>query len=447
MPSPFDNTPFSDILGCLFIGGGPLRIESPADPEEGEGKVPSADITQLPAILVDWEGPEDPENPQNWSTLRKSFVLFQICLLTLAIYVGSAIITPAEPVFVEIYDISVQISTLALSVYVLGYGFGPLLFSPLSEMPRLGRNIPYMTSFFLFLVVTAIASRVSNYPGLIVLRFIQGFLGGPALATGGASLSDVLPFNKVPYGATCWMGATYIAPSLGPILTGFSVPATTWRWSMITVQDPSVAFINLYTALAYGIYYTYFEAFPLVYMGTYGLSTGLMGVIFLSIIVASLIGGGIYVVLVWRIYEPYTLKSGIGKPEYRLIPGRFAAAVAPTGLFLFGWTSRESIHWIVPTIGIVIFSGCLFIVFSVIIIYLPTSYPRYAASLFAANGFIRSALACGAIHFSQPLFGNLGIGRGCSVLGGLAAMCFFGIIALWHYGAQLRARSRFAETY
>ncbi|KAL4993615.1 cycloheximide resistance protein [Aspergillus recurvatus] len=483
MPSPFENTPFSDILGCLFIGGGPLRIESPAEPEEGEGK--------------------------NWSTSRKSFVLFQICLLTLAtesVYVGSAIITPAEPVFVEIYDISVQVSTLALSVYVLGYGFGPLLFSPLSEMPRLGRNIPYMTSFFLFLVVTAIASRVSNYPGLVVLRFIQGFLGGPALATGGASLSDVLPFNKVPYGATCWMGATYIAPSLGPILTGFSVPATTWRWSMyellilsggifillffclpetnaetlllrraqrlrrntgrqyrsrteikedkvsllalagrylttpfrITVQDPSVAFINLYTALAYSVYYTYFEAFPLVYMGTYGLSTGLMGVIFLSIIVASLIGGGIYVVLVWRIYEPYTLKSGIGKPEYRLIPGIFAAAVAPTGLFLFGWTSRESIHWIVPTIGIVL---------SVIIIYLPTSYPRYAASLFAANGFIRSALACGAIHFSQPLFGNLGIGRGCSVLGGLAAMCFFGIVALWHYGAQLRARSRFAETY
>lgn len=32
--------------------------------------------------LVDWDGPEDPENPQNWSTAKKSFVFFQICLLT-----------------------------------------------------------------------------------------------------------------------------------------------------------------------------------------------------------------------------------------------------------------------------------------------------------------------------------------------------------------------------
>lgn len=34
--------------------------------------------------LVDWDGPEDPENPQNWSTAKKSFVFFQICLLTFA---------------------------------------------------------------------------------------------------------------------------------------------------------------------------------------------------------------------------------------------------------------------------------------------------------------------------------------------------------------------------
>jgi DHA1 family multidrug resistance protein-like MFS transporter len=71
--------------------------------------------------LVEWYGVDDPDNPQNWSTWKKSFTFFQICLLTFAVYSGSAIITPAQPTFVEIYGISAQASSLVLSMYVLGY--------------------------------------------------------------------------------------------------------------------------------------------------------------------------------------------------------------------------------------------------------------------------------------------------------------------------------------
>lgn len=70
-----------------------------------------------------------------------------------------------------------------------------------------------------------------------------------------------------------------------------------------------------------------------------------------------------------------------------------------------------------------------------------------ALVLTALQAFMRSALACSAIHFSQPLFGNLSVAKGCSVLGGLTAACFFGMFTLWRYGAKLRSRSKFAETY
>ena len=33
-------------------------------------------------------------------------------------------------------------ASLGLALFVLGYSFGPLLFSPLSEIPVIGRNIP-----------------------------------------------------------------------------------------------------------------------------------------------------------------------------------------------------------------------------------------------------------------------------------------------------------------
>jgi DHA1 family multidrug resistance protein-like MFS transporter len=76
--------------------------------------------------------------------------------------------------------------------------------------------------------------------------------------------------------------------------------------------------------------------------------------------------------------------------------------------------------------------------------YLPLTYPQYAASLFAANDLCRSALAAGAIIFARPLYINLGIGRGVSVLGGLMVGGVIGIWLLYFYGAKLRARSRFA---
>ena len=109
-----------------------------------------------------------------------------------------------------------------------------------------------------------------------------------------------------------------------------------------------------------------------------------------------------------------------------------------------GWTSDPDIHFIVSLIGVSIFTVGIFIILQVIFLYLPLSYPQYAASLFAGNDFLRSTLAAGAIHFSYPLYRSLGIGPGVSLLAGLTCGCIVGLFVLYYYGARLRARSRFA---
>jgi DHA1 family multidrug resistance protein-like MFS transporter len=106
-------------------------LEKDASDRDGEGQStpPTKAAQQKPAAnVVGWTGPEDADNPQNWSSTKKSFVFIQICLLTFSIYSASAIITPAEPVFEEMYGITPQVSALVLSMYVLGYGTGPLIF-------------------------------------------------------------------------------------------------------------------------------------------------------------------------------------------------------------------------------------------------------------------------------------------------------------------------------
>jgi DHA1 family multidrug resistance protein-like MFS transporter len=58
----------------------------------------------------------------------------------------------------------------------------------------------------------------------------------------------------------------------------------------ITIKDPAILFVNLYTAIIYGIYYSFFEVFPLVYPVYYGFSLGMIGVVFTCVLVACIIG-------------------------------------------------------------------------------------------------------------------------------------------------------------
>ena len=475
-------------------------------------------------ILVDWYTTDDDENPQNWATKKKVYVTTQLWFYTFVVYCASAIYTPAETGVMEYFGVGIPKAALGLSMYVLGYGFGPLLFSPLSEIPSIGRNIPYITTFALFVILGFPTAVVDNYAGLLVLRFLTGFLGSPCLATGGATIQDIYSFMNLPYGFVAWTAGAFCAPALGPLLSGFAVMAKGWRWALweivwmcapvlivmfisfpetsasnillrrarrlrkltgndrykaqseidqanmtigqvakdalikpmeITALDPAVLFTNGYTALIYGIYYTFFEVFPLVYIDIYHFNVGTMGIVFTNVIVGCLVGIGIYCKHPFRLLmstsvttilttpagayvkyylNPDIMKNGMRSQEHRLVPALFASLGLPIGLFIFAWTSRASIHWIASVIGIAIFAASAFVLMQCIFIYLPLSYPQYAASLFAANDtwplvpgrrvdHIRAPAVCEYRDWARGLaVGGVGGGGGC---GDLDALVFW----------------------
>ncbi|RMY52973.1 hypothetical protein D0863_14095 [Hortaea werneckii] len=68
-------------------------------------------------ILVDWYTTTDPANPQNWSLAKKSLVSLQICLYTLAVYMGSAIYTPAIGGVMAEFNVGPETALLGLSLY------------------------------------------------------------------------------------------------------------------------------------------------------------------------------------------------------------------------------------------------------------------------------------------------------------------------------------------
>ncbi|KAJ7863168.1 major facilitator superfamily domain-containing protein [Mycena leptocephala] len=204
--------------------------------------------------LIDWEE-NDPDNPQNWSFRKRAFVAFSISLLTFSIYIGSAIYTSSIPGLMEEFHVSLTMATLGLTLYIIGYGIGPMFLTPLQELPLLGRNPVYMATLFLFVIFQIPIVTAKNMNTVLALRFFTGLFGSPALATGGASMGDIFPASQFPYVLGIWaLGAT-AGPITGPVIGGFAAQAESWRWpilELLWISAFSLVFLCLFLPETHG---------------------------------------------------------------------------------------------------------------------------------------------------------------------------------------------------
>ncbi|KAL3455187.1 MFS general substrate transporter [Aspergillus heterothallicus] len=471
-----------------------------------------AEEAQTQITIVDWYGPSDPENPHNWSFRKKFWVFFVILYVSVGVYMAASIYSAAQEDIAEKFHVSSMVSSLGLGLYVFGYGAGPMFLSPPSELPSVGRNIPYVVAMIIYVIISIPTALAQNIGGLLFLRFLQGFFGSPLLTTGAASLGDVSSEYNKPYAYYSLAMFSLGGPALGITIAGFSVPVLGWRWSLweiilatgpgvvlllllpetsdatillrraqrirklsgrdeyraaselestqthmisrlyrslvvpwrLNILDPSIAFTSIYCGLVYAIFYSFFEFFPLVYGSTYNMRLGEIGLVFISIIIAVSIAGIPYALFTHFVVNK-SIKAGTPMtPEGRLLPALFASILVPSGLFIFAWTSRPDIHWIVPTIGTMLVSGNVVIIIQCIFVYITMAYPQYIASLFSGNGFVRCSVAFAGVLWSQPLYYNLGVAWGMTLMGCCCVVCVAGIFALYFFGHVLRAKSRFA---
>ncbi|KAI9844387.1 MAG: hypothetical protein M1837_005588 [Sclerophora amabilis] len=181
--------------------------------------------------LVDWTQ-NDQENPRNWSTPKKFFVTFQICLLTTSVYIGSAIYSAGIQGVMLQFGVSEVAALLGLTLFVAGYALGPMIWAPMSEMPYFGRNPIYVGTLFAFVLLQFAVIYAKNFGMLLAFRFITGFVGSPVLATGGATIADMYAPNKQVYGIAVWGIAAVFGPALGPLVGGFAAESKGWTWTI-----------------------------------------------------------------------------------------------------------------------------------------------------------------------------------------------------------------------
>lgn len=78
--------------------------------------------------------PDDPHNPLNFSKLLKwSITLIQACA-TLAVTFSSSAYSGGVGEIISDFHASSEVAILGVSIFVLGFAIGPLIWAPLSEL-------------------------------------------------------------------------------------------------------------------------------------------------------------------------------------------------------------------------------------------------------------------------------------------------------------------------
>lgn len=131
------------------------------------------------------------------------------------------------------FQASSTLATAGLTAFILGYGISPMALSPLQETAQIGRTPIYIASLFCFVIFQIPVLLAKNMWTIIIFRFLAGFAGGPALATGGASMSDLYDDRAVPYAVGIWSLGGVAGPVLGPCIGNFASEAFGWRWPIL----------------------------------------------------------------------------------------------------------------------------------------------------------------------------------------------------------------------
>ncbi|KAI4198762.1 MAG: hypothetical protein LQ350_005085 [Teloschistes chrysophthalmus] len=187
---------------------------------EGQG-------TKESPFMVSWLD-DDSRNPYNWPIAKRAFIICCISASSLAASLSSSAYTGSTREIVEQFGISTGVATLGLSLFVLGFAVGPILFAPLSEL--YGRQPVFVSTYGALTIFKAGAAGSKNIQTLLVVRFFAGVAGSSPNTNAGAQIADMYGPRLVGLAMSLFVVAPFIGPALGPIIGGYIGENVGWRW-------------------------------------------------------------------------------------------------------------------------------------------------------------------------------------------------------------------------
>ncbi|KAK0185633.1 MFS general substrate transporter [Armillaria mellea] len=356
--------------------------------------------------LVTWLE-NDPEDPRNWSPAWRWYLTLVSSLAVISVAFSSAVITGDFQGIEEEFQVGEVVTALSVSLMVCGFGLGPLIISPLSEL--YGRRPLWVIPTFLYLIFSIPCAVAKNIQTLLICRFFCGIFASGPLTLAGSTISDIWDNNERGFAIALFAAAPYGGAALGPLVGGFIGVTVGWRWilwvnlifagvvflfcltipetfapvllqkraaklrsktgrddivteqeifrtsfaDLITdtlirpfgmlVTEPILLLMSLFIALIYGLLYAFFFSFPVVFGEDYGYNDGITGVMFCSVFIGLGIALCITPLLEKSYLKQAEKKGGRADPEDRLLGSMIGAPFVPIALFIFGWTSPPAV--------------------------------------------------------------------------------------------------------
>lgn len=164
-----------------------------------------------------------------YTTKNREFwqIIISLLLASLFIFANLYSIQPLLPVFVEEFQISVSVSSLAMSLTIIGLIFGLIFLGFFSD--RNGRRYYIIYSILGAAIPFFILPLIDSFTVFLILRFIQGFAlaGVPAAAL--AYISEEIDRKNVSYATALYISSNALGGMLGRVLSGFLTDTFSWQ--------------------------------------------------------------------------------------------------------------------------------------------------------------------------------------------------------------------------
>lgn len=172
----------------------------------------------------------DKQNPKNMGNGRKWLITVVLGMVCFSVALGSAIVTGDIEGPMKTFGVSQTVVILAsVTMFVIGFGVGPLVFAPLSE--EIGRQPVYAVTLALGLVFIVPCGVAQNIGTLLICRLIDGILFSAPMTLIGGSLADIWDGTERGKAMAVFSAAPFLGPVMGPIFGGLLGDfAPTWRW-------------------------------------------------------------------------------------------------------------------------------------------------------------------------------------------------------------------------
>lgn len=445
---------------------------------------------------------EDPENPHNWSMAVKWIYTFLLSMLVICAAYGSSCLSGGLGTINDKFHVSSEVSTLSVSLMVLGFAVGPLLWAPLSE--EIGRQPVYFISFGLYTIFNIPVALAKNIGTVLVCRFLCGVFAASALSNVGASLVDmhndtrglaIAFFSFCPYSGpvfggvvngfisvgtgrfdlmvwvnmafagVMWIIVSLIPETYAPVIlkrrakkmrkeTGNkkimteqeATPMTfsellnnnLYRPLKFVIQEPVLVLVCGFVCLIYSLLYAFFFAYPVIFNELYGYKDNLIGLMFIPILI-----GAAFALFTTPILEKqYALicKRRRPTPEDRLLGAMIGSPFPCIALFILGATSYKHIIWVGPASSGIAFGYGMVLIYYSLNNYIIDTYAKYAASALATKVFLRSAGGAAFPLFVTQMYHRLGLQWASWLLAFISLAMVAIPFTFYKFGAGLRAK-------